>query len=314
MSDDPGVESVPQSALREKTPLVLTVTDEWARRRDQRRRDRWLRVGVGCFATIWCISGVIMGYRQLVPGTEEALNASSSLSPLTNTTTGVRILIIRHCDKDGSRRHCSEKGYRRSAWLPTLFVGPDRRYPTPSLLFARAPEPKHYVLRSVETLEPLAAKIDVPINVSYSASTVDSFIDMLQGIVASGKFEGHTALICWKHEQIPEIAYRLGFMPTDRKIHKKSGLWTWKGSDYDTILDINISRAVSHLVGKYAVQGAGDDDPDSRPSLNLTTWLVKGHFSNEGYVDDDPHHHHRHDSSDDNKKMKKSKKKKKKKK
>ena len=48
------------------------------------------------------------------------------------------VVLIRHCDKDEdySETHCTEKGVRRAAWLPSLFDGD--RFAPPSYLYARS--------------------------------------------------------------------------------------------------------------------------------------------------------------------------------
>lgn len=152
---------------------------------------------------------------------------------------------MRHCDKKHSRKHCSKKGFERAEWLPSLF-GPGRRFPSPFLLFARAPEPKHYVLRSVETLMPLSNATGVPIDQSYGARTVKRFIKHILGLVESGDLCGRLALVVWKHEQIPRIARRLGYSP--KKKHKKR--WKWHKHDFDSLVVINISTRVRGLVTK----------------------------------------------------------------
>lgn len=175
-----------------------------------------------------------------------------------------RVLIIRHCDKDGSsRRHCSARGYRRADWLPTLFAGSDKRWQTPDRLYACAPGAKHHVVRSVETLEPLSSTIAVAINQNYSAKTVDGFIDHLVGVVESGELCNKLALVSWKHEQIPYIVQRLGYTPTGGHRKKSTGAWSWKGSDFDTVVDLNFT------INSYTLR-----------------WQVSGNLEHEGFVDD----------------------------
>lgn len=222
----------------------------------------------------WIISLIYVGIRsateQHSPKKGGADSTKTNLSRVSEKVEEEcrgavsRVLIIRHCDKDGSsRRHCSARGYRRADWLPTLFVGADKRWQTPDRLYACAPGAKHHVVRSVETLEPLSEATGVAINQTYSARTVESFIDHLVGVVESGKLCDKLALVSWKHEQIPYIVERLGYTPTSGRKKKSTGAWSWKGSDFDTVVDLNFTVESSTL-----------------------TWLVSGKLEHEDFDDD----------------------------
>mmetsp|Transcript_27508 Transcript_27508/g.94649 ORF Transcript_27508/g.94649 Transcript_27508/m.94649 type:complete len:251 (+) Transcript_27508:86-838(+) len=150
--------------------------------------------------------------------------------------TLARIIVIRHCEKDGSVKHCSAVGYRRAAWIPSLFLGAGARWPVPARLYARALEQPHYVLRSVETLTPLAQQIGVDINATYGVQNVDKFAALLKHDVESGALCGKVVLICWKHENIPVLIKKLRYaLPKHFK---------WQSNDYDkaVVIDYTLSR------------------------------------------------------------------------
>lgn len=212
-------------ALTDKTPLQVV------QRPKRRRNGPW-----------WVV--VVLASVALV-----ATQHRSSMTDLRSRVScpahaPATIILIRHCDKNHSRRHCSKKGLRRAEWLPSLF-GPGRRFPSPFALFARAPERKHYVLRSIETLEPLSNATGVPIDQSYGARTVKKLIKHLLGLVEAGDLCGRLALVAWKHDQIPLIVRRLGYYP---RAHKKRKRWQWHKHDFDTLVVINISTRVDGLV------------------------------------------------------------------
>jgi hypothetical protein len=92
--------------------------------------------------------------------------------------------------------------------LPQLFVASaDRPMPfaTPDFIFAAAGTEKSN--RPVETVSPLAAKVQLPINTEYVNNASERALahELLRNPVYAGK----TILICWRHKQIPDLAYAL---------------------------------------------------------------------------------------------------------
>lgn len=251
-------------SLTDRTPLCL-VASYTLHTQPRQREWRW-RVAVATFSVAWTISLVAVVILQTAgsgqsntPGglTTTDLSTMPPIDAACRHNSSSRVVVIRHCDKDSkSRRHCSARGFQRAKWLPSLFVGDQQRWPVPAWLIARAPEPKHYVQRSVETLEPLSAIIGVPIVQNYSATSVDALIDHVLYLVRSGKLCGKLALVCWKHEQIPRIVEALGYHPLGGH-RNKLGRWSWKGKDYDTAVDINftLSDDTWHVSGRLVEEG-----------------------------------------------------------
>jgi hypothetical protein len=120
------------------------------------------------------------------------------------------ILIVRHAEKltDG-RIDLSSVGFERAKLMPKLFlpagVRPD--LPMPQVLFAT--HLSAHSNRPVETVTPLAAALDLPID--------DSFLnDDYAGLAAallSGKYAGKVVLVAWHHGKIPQLATALGATP-----------------------------------------------------------------------------------------------------
>lgn len=153
------------------------------------------------------------------------------------------VLVIRHCDKDpeSNSPHCTPRGYRRAAWLPTLFGDRgDERFRAPSYVFARRPESnkkkKRPVVRSVETVTPLAETFDVAIDDTYGVDTERDLSTRVKEMVRDGDLTGGLAVVCWKHEQIPQLAYDLGWHTSSKKRTK------WKADDYDSIIELTYTR------------------------------------------------------------------------
>ena len=102
---------------------------------------------------------------------------------------------MRHCDKDEkySETHCTEKGVRRSAWLPSLFDGTRRRA---FRIAAEAGKPRN-VMRSIETLEPMARTFDLDIDVHYGEDENEALAkDVKKRLTEEGPI-----IIAWKHER-----------------------------------------------------------------------------------------------------------------
>lgn len=235
----------------------------------RRRRERMWRLAMAFVGVAWTVSIFCLLAAHSSPSHTSSLNASTTLP--CNATS--RILIIRHCDKDDtSEKHCNAVGFRRAQWFPTLFIGDNARYPPPSKLIARGPEPKHYVMRSVEMVKPLSRASGVPILSNYSDKHVKRLLDDMTAMVEAGELCNKLLVVCWKHEQIPDIVEKLGYSPRNgvsRK--KKSGKWKWKAKDFDTVVDLNITllrkRKKTHKRRQYK-------------------WLVQGRIEHENYVDD----------------------------
>lgn len=101
-------------------------------------------------------------------------------------------------------------GAARAAFLPSLF-GPGRRFPWPDALYARRVEPPHQVLRSVQTLEPLARSAGLAINASYGAEDTAALAHHLlaHGLTRAAPGDG-LIVVCWKHSKMTVLAEGLG--------------------------------------------------------------------------------------------------------
>jgi len=171
-----------------------------------------------------------------------------------NSSCKTLVLIIRHCEKEGSERHCNSLGFERAAYLPTLFTGASATsYNAPTALFARMPEPKKYVLRSIETLEPLSAQIGTPINSSFGAADSVRLADFLiRSIRQDRALCESTVLVCWEHKMIPTFANRMSSPPFSGDSQSSSVGASmnpfpskWQDSEYDAIWAVEWSLEAS---------------------------------------------------------------------
>jgi broad specificity phosphatase PhoE len=125
--------------------------------------------------------------------------------------TNARILLMRHAEKtaDPMDPHLSPDGYARAAKLADYIPA---TFGIPRFLIATSIS-KHSV-RPIETIEPLSAKIGVPLDATYA--------DQDYGAVASQLFSepryadaGTLIVVCWHHGNIPSMAHALRAKPGD---------------------------------------------------------------------------------------------------
>ncbi len=122
-----------------------------------------------------------------------------------------KIMVIRHAEKpngeagvmpDGaeSPEALTPTGWKRARALVGLFDPPggrfaDPRIARPGALFASGSES----LRPKQTIEPLAAALNLTIDATSLKGQEDRLVD-------KAKAAGGVVLLCWQHEAIPKIA------------------------------------------------------------------------------------------------------------
>ncbi len=151
----------------------------------------------------------------------------------------VTISLIRHAEKqygdgppfgvlaDGSPDPYSltPRGWQRAGALVGLFAplleqATPRTLPTPTHLFASEVGPHSHSKRPAETLQPLSARLGIPI-----AEPVPQ--DALDQLVAAVKVcDGHV-LVAWEHKRIPLIVNRL--------LGDTSAPQTWPDDRFDLV-------------------------------------------------------------------------------
>lgn len=129
-----------------------------------------------------------------------------------------KIMLIRHAEKpDGasdtrgvtlkgerSKESLDVRGWQRAGALTSLFAPPHGHFQHASLakprfLFASKPLRHKGSRRPVETIKPLADKLDLKINDDYQRADFEKMLEevfLCRGVV----------LICWQREYIPDIA------------------------------------------------------------------------------------------------------------
>ena len=122
---------------------------------------------------------------------------------------GATILIIRHAEKPLSGQGLSPAGEQRAQsyvrYFQTLREG--GRPLKPDALFAMKDSDNS--ARPRLTLEPLAHALNLPIETEYKSKNTPE----LAALLRSPRCAGHTALICWRHGELPELLAALGANP-----------------------------------------------------------------------------------------------------
>jgi len=175
-----------------------------------------------------------------------------------------KIMLMRHAEKpakDGaplgvtlegerSKESLRVRGWQRAGALVGLLAPADHAQlvslATPHFLFASKPLRRKGSRRPIETITPLAERLELKINSSFERSECESMVDEVcscRGVV----------LICWQREYIPEIAsHILG--------SKKVAPTNWPEDRFDMIWVFDLDRASNRYKFKQVPQNLLADD------------------------------------------------------
>jgi len=167
---------------------------------------------------------------------------------MSKRRAATKIMLIRHAEKpakdsvpygvtrkgERSKESLEVRGWQRAGALITLFAPANGRSKNTSLakpqfLFASKPLQRKGSRRPIETITPLAEKLDLKINSEFQRSQIENMID------EASRCKG-PVLICWQREYIPEIAaYILG--------NKKIAPREWPENRFDMIWVFDLDRS-----------------------------------------------------------------------
>ena len=158
-----------------------------------------------------------------------------------------QIILIRHADKpaDSKDPHLSPAGVQRAERLVS-FIATDRamtRFGLPVAVFATRTTKDGNGQRTQETVAPLAKVLELPVQTPFLGK---EYAALAQLILADSAYAGKTVLICWNHEEIPQLAGALGVTAAPAK---------WKDSWYDRVY------VISYHDGKAALTISRYDSP-----------------------------------------------------
>jgi len=146
---------------------------------------------------------------------------------ISATAQPARIILLRHAEKpaDETDIHLSERGQERAqaltAWATNSPAwGASNR---PAAVFACQPTPKAPSLRAIETIKPLATRLGLPVQTPFSAK---NYAALSRQILDDPALKGKTVVICWVHDELPQLAKSFGV---------KSGGEKWKKDVFDRV-------------------------------------------------------------------------------
>ena len=141
-----------------------------------------------------------------LPRTFVALVAFAACAPVAAQPR--QVVIIRHAEKpDDDSIHLSPAGQERAEALPRLFQrSAVRAHPLPKPDFIFATKRSPHSNRPVETVTPLARKLNLDINAHFEN---DDYPKLAAELLTNPRYAGKTVLVCWHHGTIPELAGKL---------------------------------------------------------------------------------------------------------
>jgi hypothetical protein len=142
-----------------------------------------------------------------------------------------QIILIRHAEKplDAKNPHLSPSGIKRAERLVPFITTDPRmtRFGLPVAVFATRTTKDDNGQRTQETVAPLARTLKLPVQAPFLGK---DYAALAKQILKTSAYAGKTVLICWNHEEIPQLAAALGIKPKPPK---------WKASVFDGVYIIS---------------------------------------------------------------------------
>lgn len=162
-----------------------------------------------------------------------------------------RVVIMRHAEKPIAGNELNEQGFRRAEALVDFFkTSPEMsKYGAPAAVYAMAPKGEDGTLRPIQTVTPLARSLGLEVKKAYNKKHV---ADLVAEIMRDPAYEGHTVVVCWAHDGIPDIVEAFGW---------RGGPDKWPGPVFDRawVIDFSGDRAVAFTdVPEHLLPGDSD--------------------------------------------------------
>jgi hypothetical protein len=150
-----------------------------------------------------------------------------------------QIILIHHAEKpaDPQDPHLSRAGIKRAERL-VAFITTDAamiRSGLPVAVFATQTTKDDNGQRTQETVAPLARALKLPVQTPYLGK---NYAALAKLVLTSPAYTGKSVLICWNHEEIPQLAAALGVTPEPPK---------WKGGVFDLVYVISFHNGNATL-------------------------------------------------------------------
>lgn len=122
------------------------------------------------------------------------------------------IILLRHAEKPDSGSGLSEVGFQRATALVAFFTTRSEviKFGAPAVIYAMKPNKPGGSIRAIQTMQPLADALNLPIRQTYSRDEVSPLAkELLQWVQAPGNAQ-KTLVVCWEHKVLVDIAKALG--------------------------------------------------------------------------------------------------------
>ena len=133
------------------------------------------------------------------------------------------VILLRHGEKPEQGNILSEQGFARAKALPDFFknnIFVNRIGPNVSI-YAMRPSRADGSIRAIQTMEPTAKALSVPLHEDFSKIQIDGLVNEIK---TNSNYNGHTVVVCWEHKMIPLIAKALGAATAPQQ---------WNGAVFD---------------------------------------------------------------------------------
>jgi hypothetical protein len=193
------------------------------------------------FSLVLLVSGLLFVSARITAQAQGAAGAG-----LKNAV----ILIIRHGEKPDKGDDLSKEGKKRAKAYVSYF----RKFRVDSqplrldYLFAAADTKDSH--RPRLTLEPLSKAIGLPINSQYECTHNEQLVGAIQAQPSA-----KTTLICWHHEQIPQLVTALGADPKTVLGDKK-----WPDDVFGWVIQLRYDSAGNLTQAKRISENLMPDD------------------------------------------------------
>jgi uncharacterized membrane protein (DUF2068 family) len=191
----------------------------------------------------------VVGYLWYRVGRSHSTRANPALVLLSGLLTPIpahppvqppaQIILIRHADQPADPRnpHLSQAGMERAEQLvPFITTDPlMTRFGLPVAVFATRTTKHGNGLRTQETVAPLARVLGLPVQAPFRS---EEFPFLAKRVLRNPAYTGKTVLICWNHQEIPQLAAALGARPKPPK---------WKSGVFDLVYLISYDEGRATL-------------------------------------------------------------------
>ena len=162
-----------------------------------------------------------------------------------------KIILIRHGEKPSEGLGLLDcQGLNRALALPATLLS---RFGRPDFIFASDPSQQktdagqsYNYVRPFLTVAPLAVQLGLPVNTAFGYADIEG----LQAELAAPIYHQAVVVVAWEHKKLEELAkamlQRLGGQVFE--------VPHWKGSDFDSIYVITVTRSAGQTTARFSLE------------------------------------------------------------